>query len=497
MDKTVKINLAGQLFNIDEKAYFELRNYLKEIENNLKNIPGSNEILDDIEARIAEIFQSSKGVTDIITSEDVEAVKNIIGNPEEFLQDDATVKSSRAFYRRRVYRDKSNSILGGVCSGIGAYLNIDPVWIRVLFLIFAFTYAAGLIIYVILWIALPVAVTEIQKRELYGENYYSRLREGSKSHSGELTGALNSFFTVIGTILKICFRVIIAITGVALVVLGFIMLLSFVMIFYFKYPFSFLTGGSDPAIFSISEFLRLVTYPSLALWIMILLSLSVILPLAAVIFWGLKMIFRFSSNAKWISIISLVVWVLSFTALIMILFSQGINFAEKGRVTEKIIVDNDTDTLYIKIEKKLSQLDYIKELSVPGTNYSLFVADRGKRLYGKPEINILPLYDNNMSFSIEKIMFGNSLQDAVKKAESISFGYRYSSDTLYVDQYYEIPEKYKWSGSFLNAHLFLPDSIKVWIDDEAKILFNKCYSVAGKPKGNFFVWDGFKLKLPD
>ncbi|MGQ9621191.1 MAG: PspC domain-containing protein [Bacteroidales bacterium] len=164
MYKTVKINLAGMLFQTDEKAYAILRDYLQSIDNKLKNVPGGNETFIDIEARIAEIFQARKGSTGIINQEDVEAVISIIGRLEEFDHaGDSDRKISHAINRRRLYRDKSNSIIGGVCSGIGVYLNTDPVWLRILFIILIFAYALGFLFYIGLWIALPMGCVNLLK----------------------------------------------------------------------------------------------------------------------------------------------------------------------------------------------------------------------------------------------------------------------------------------------------------------------------------------------
>ncbi len=86
MDKTININLGGTLFQIDEEAYRILRDYLQAIDLKFRNVPGGNETIEDIESRIAEIFQSQKGNAGVITRENVEAMISIIGKPEDFDQ---------------------------------------------------------------------------------------------------------------------------------------------------------------------------------------------------------------------------------------------------------------------------------------------------------------------------------------------------------------------------------------------------------------------------
>lgn len=497
MDKTIKINLAGVLFIIDEKAYAALRDYLQSIDMRLKNVPGGNEIIDDIEARIAEIFQSGKSESDIINTDDVNNVINIIGRPEEFEQEGGTErKSAYRIYRRRLYRDINNPVLGGVCSGIGAYLNIDPVWIRLIFIIFTFAYAAGILIYVILWIALPVAKTEIQKRELYGENYYSKQTGSGSPETAKITGALNSFFLALGRIFRIVAWFFLAIAGAVMVVTGFAMLVAFSLVFYLRYPVSFFHEGAGTGIFSISDFLELAASPAITPWIMVLISFVVILPLLALIYWGLKMIFRFKANELWLSISALVVWVISFTALLMILVSQGIDFAEEGRISEQISPQHTPDTIYIKARNNIAEMKFDKVLTIPGANYSLFLVKDGSILFSKPEIELHNSEEGKFFISVEKTMFGSNKREAVKKAEALIFNYSFSGDTLYVDQYYEIPRGFKWSGSFVETGVYLPENTVIWIDKDAEILFSDEYCEVPDFGGKYWLWDGEKLVSP-
>ena len=86
MDKTININLGGTLFQIDEEAFRILRDYLQAINNRFANVQGGHETIDDIEARIAEIFLSQKGLAGVIIKENVEAMISVIGKPEDFDQ---------------------------------------------------------------------------------------------------------------------------------------------------------------------------------------------------------------------------------------------------------------------------------------------------------------------------------------------------------------------------------------------------------------------------
>ncbi len=177
MKQTYSINLGGMVFNIDDDAYFELKEYLHQIEIHFANAEERREIIADIESRIAELFQEVlKGSKQVIDLGDLRKVKSTLGNPEEIADpENGTSGSSSQRERfgpsgyRRIYRDPDHRVFGGVCGGMGAYWQIDPLIIRIIFLIAFFGFGVGLIIYLILWIVIPEAKTAAQKLEMKGE----------------------------------------------------------------------------------------------------------------------------------------------------------------------------------------------------------------------------------------------------------------------------------------------------------------------------------------
>jgi phage shock protein PspC (stress-responsive transcriptional regulator) len=173
MKKTSTININRLVFTIDEDACEKLENYLYTIENRFTDRDERNDILGDIEARIAEIFQQKlKFNKQVITLEDVNDIIVIIGSPSQFGA--SAQNQGNAFYRtgrgyRRVYRNTDDHVLGGVCSGLAIYWDFDPVILRVIFII-ALLAGFGVLLYIILWIAIPPATTTAQKKEMYGQN---------------------------------------------------------------------------------------------------------------------------------------------------------------------------------------------------------------------------------------------------------------------------------------------------------------------------------------
>ena len=172
MKLTVSINLGGYSFNIDEDAYSELREYLRSLERHFAAEESCSEILSDIETRLAEIFRTKMtNYKQVISIEDVFQTISVMGAPEDISENDKkTTKDKFASPGyHRMYRDIDNRIIGGVCAGIGAYWDIDPVIVRIIFVALMFAGGMGVLIYLILYIALPVARTTAQKIEMRGE----------------------------------------------------------------------------------------------------------------------------------------------------------------------------------------------------------------------------------------------------------------------------------------------------------------------------------------
>ena len=171
MKITVSINLGGYSFNIDEDAYTELKSYLRNLELHFAGEESSSEILSDIETRMAELFRTKiTSYKQVINIDDVSQVISVLGTPEDISDNEgpsARDKFSSPGYHR-MYRDPDHRIIGGVCSGMGAYWDIDPLIIRIIFVALVLAGGIGVLVYLILYIVLPEAKTTAQKIEMKG-----------------------------------------------------------------------------------------------------------------------------------------------------------------------------------------------------------------------------------------------------------------------------------------------------------------------------------------
>lgn len=169
MKRTISVSLGGRTFVLETDAYADLKNYLDQIGRNIRDLNDRQEVLMDIEQRIGEYFWEWRGARGmVIRLEDVQRVKSIIGNGDEPYAESADYNEPRRRQYRKLYRDGQDKVIGGVCSGIAYFFNVSPVLMRILFgicLIFAFS---SFWIYLVLWIALPMARTRRERLEMKG-----------------------------------------------------------------------------------------------------------------------------------------------------------------------------------------------------------------------------------------------------------------------------------------------------------------------------------------
>ena len=173
MKKIININFQGRVVPIEESAYEILKQYVESLRRYFANEEGRDEIINDIESRIAELFfeRLKKGAT-CITDDDVNAVIGSIGRPEDFDPQDTdstagtnnqyqqtysqstqTGNTNANFGRGRLYRNADDKILGGVCSGLANYMGIDPVVMRIIFVVL---FGALFWVYIVLWLIVPL-----------------------------------------------------------------------------------------------------------------------------------------------------------------------------------------------------------------------------------------------------------------------------------------------------------------------------------------------------
>lgn len=251
MKKTFTINLGGIVFHIDEDAYELLDKYLSNLRIHFNKEEGGEEIVQDMELRISELFSERLSETkQVITIKDVEEIIAQMGNPEEF-SDNTTQETNYNEEEdkgiKRLYRNPDDSVIGGVCSGIAAYLDWDVTLVRLGMLVLAFIFPGTILAYIVALIIIPEANTATEKLSMKGmkinvenigktvtdgfekmnnymasekpQNIFQRLGEGIVSVAGFiikciLVIAAILFTPVLFVFLVVCFSLFLAAIGV-------------------------------------------------------------------------------------------------------------------------------------------------------------------------------------------------------------------------------------------------------------------------------------------
>ena len=483
MNKTVNINLGGMFFHIDEDAYQKLTRYFDAIKRSLSNSNGQDEIIKDIEMRIAELVsEKHTNEKQVINITEIDQIIAVMGQPEDYRIDNddeepkkATYASNDNFGRKKLYRDKEGSMIGGVLSGLGYYFGIDKVWLRVFLLIAILFYGTGILAYIILWIVMPEAVTTTEKLEMKGEpitisNIEKKVREEYENLSEKIKGvdydkmgnqvknSANKIGGSFGDFILTILRIFAKFIGIILIITSLSMLVSLLI--------GVFTLGSGAFIeFPWQSFIEAGTF-DYPIWTFGLLMFFVIgIPFFFLLLLGFKLLSSSTSSignpAKYTL---LAIWIISVALAASLGIQQATAFATNGRVVVKENINiMPTDTLQIKFRN--NDL-YTKE----GDFHNSFKIKLD-------EANKQVLYSNNVSIriertdektpylQIEKEAKGKTLTEAKQRAEKINYGYAMVGNQLLLDNYLTTDLSNKFRDQEIELTLYLPKGTLLKPDD--------------------------------
>ncbi|MGL2967035.1 PspC domain-containing protein [Flavobacterium sp. XGLA_31] len=484
MNKTVNINIGGLFFHIDEDAYQKLSRYFEAIKRSLSNSSGKDEIMKDIEMRVAELLtEKQKSDKHVINIKDVDEVIVVMGQPEDYRIDDDGADAPTENYtskRRKLYRDKDRGLIGGVCTGLGHYFGVDSVWIKIIFILLIWAGGTGLIAYLIFWIATPEAVTTSEKLEMTGEpvtisNIEKKVREEFESVSNKFK---NVDYDKMGNQVKTGAEraadnfgdVMIKIFGVFAKVLG-----SFIMIFSAFALLGILIAGiimmfsstmpSNTILNHINTPIGLET-PLWAQGILFIFAFGI--PFFFMLILGLKLLV---TNLRSIGNVAkytlLAVWIIAVGILISLGINEATQLAFDGKTVKKETINlTPKDTLQIKFVNN----DFFSK-NVRNHEDFMFTQDSTKH-----EV----IYSNNVTLEIkgtdkalpylqiEKLAKGKSYSEANTRAEKIKYGYKIIGNQLILDNYLltEIASKYR--DQHVELFLYLPKGTLFKVDESVQ-----------------------------
>ena len=367
MKKNITINLCGRLFQIDEDAYELLQQYIESLRQSFGHEEGGDEIVNDIEARIAELFSelNQQGI-EAITIEHVKDIITRIGKPEELTGEEEKQENSGHKYDsfrsaaqgfrdnvrartagKRLYRNPNDKMVAGVLSGIAAYTGSDVTWWRIgyamlilasnfLFPLFGIWFTFGfflhvnlafIIFYFVLAIAIPVAdtpkqVLQMEGKEVTPQNLADVVVE-DKQPAQHRRGCLGSFFSVIISIFMGIFVGLAAIVGLVLLVCLLLIIVSLVVVFTvpsvrMSLPFDF-------------EDLHLAELMSVHPWIVIVFIVGLLLALCIPLYAIAHMLFSRAGKVQPMGIGQRILWIVLWVASLCCLFPALIWIQEQEK----------------------------------------------------------------------------------------------------------------------------------------------------------------------
>ncbi|MDT0678356.1 PspC domain-containing protein [Autumnicola musiva] len=486
MNKTVNINLAGVFFHIDEDAYAKLQHYLEAIKRSLTNTKGSEEIIADIEARIAELFtEKIKDKRQVVSLKEVEEVIVIMGQPEDYMVDEEIFEDEPAYEGtthktsgRKLFRDTRHSYVGGVSSGLEHYLEIDAVWIRLLWILLTFlTSGAFILIYIALWIFVPEAKTTADFLAMQGEevtisNIEKKIREGFDNVSGRVkdvdyqkysqrarSGA-SSAGSAIGNIIKVLLNVFVKFIGILLILIaGAILIGLFIGLFtvgifgiietpWIDYVEMAVSGGPFWLISILTFFFTAIPF-----FFLFILGLKILVP-------NLKSI---GTTAKYVL---LGLWIISLIGLGIIGIQQATYRAFDGEtvITQSLNL-SPQDTLYVTMENA----NNFSSSFYRGGDFKIRHDENGRKMLFSDRVwlTFKSTRDSLASAEIVKKAEGSDFEDANRRAQSINYELNLQGKELRLDSYLTSDMENKFRDQEVEITLYVPEGTTMHVDASA------------------------------
>ena len=333
MKQVEKVSIGGYAFTLDNEAAVAADAYLKEMGAYYSN----PEITEGIEERMAELLRERVADGGVVSKKVLDDVIAILGRPERIAEDQPDTDAAPEKPARKLYRDMQNARVAGVCSGLGAYFNFDPIILRIAFAVltvigcFGFIDSNGAIvltiplIYVILWICIPPARTAQQRWALRGDDGTAEgVRRNVENAAGEMGAALRQVgnspaWGRLGRILEVIVGLILLVTAVAGLFAGALAALG--------WEWLGLGGILSEGLMDIMEEYPQAAVVTNTMWVKILAAAVYSLPFIGMLYGSIMMLFRIKSPSWHPGLIIFVLWLIALVALVVLvlacMFSAG------------------------------------------------------------------------------------------------------------------------------------------------------------------------------
>ncbi len=531
MNKTVTINLSGIVFHIDENAFQKLQSYLNTIRGFFSESEGRDEIMADIENRIAEMLSGK--ITDqkqVVQINDIDYIISIMGKPEEFADEKTdneettnkkTTNQSTHTQRKRIFRDSDNKILGGVCSGISNYFNIDPLWLRLILALMLCLAGTGFLLYIILWIVIPEAKTAAEKLEMNGEdvnysNIGKKVEEEMKSFGKKMEswgeevkngksvsnfGAfLHKFFDLIGTIIIGFLKVFSKLVGIFLIIIGIIFIIAML---------SSIVGGTK--IIHINNFYysasglidNLFANENHILIATLALILLIGIPILMLVYRGFKLLLGVRGKNKLVSIFAGILWATGLVLFVMSAMNIYTQFVEDATTKQSYqISKTHSDTLYLRVKKVNEWNNYFepsrKHEFINFKKHLLVSSDSANIYFGFPTLDIVRGESDSIEVVVYNNAYGSNKKEAIHLSHTINYELFQKDSLIELMPYFSIPRGEKWRNQNVHVEIRLPKGKIIYLSKSMRHLIsdikNETDTYDGDMVGRHWIMGDEELK---
>lgn len=493
MNKTIIININGIVFHIEEDAYEVLRSYMIDVKRHFAYTEDSKEIVDDIENRIAEMFNERvvAGKKEVITMQDVDEVCAQMGKVSDFdtnVEDNSYEQEQGSFYNatysstRKLFRDADDKVFGGVCAGLGHYLDIEALWVRLaMVLLFVFA-GTGLLIYAILWIVVPRAKTRADRMAMKGEapnlqNFKRNFDEEMEGLRGNFTMAgesikpglnkagevLENVIHVLGKVFVVFLKVIgaLVIFSLCFALLGLLIGVIFMIPGWGNDGIGGLYGTDFPLYIIPDEYKTIVV---------VSLFFSIAIPLFWLILLAIRILFNRSVIGSYVTFSLLLVWLIAVGTVSYHAIRTAEDFGEDATLVQELTltpqkqyyIDVDDVNMIRKIDSGNHSLDSIGQII-------RFNQRRGKfKKNHSVNINILKAEENSEAKLIKEFRAnGRTFDVAARRAERIKYGVQQQEQHLVFDSHSIIPNGELMRDQRVNVKMIIPVGTRLFISEES------------------------------
>lgn len=494
MNKTVNINLANTFFHIDEEAYTKLRRYLEAIKRSFSGTTGSDEIIADIETRVAELFsEKMEHERQVITQKEVDAVIEVMGQPEDYMVDEdifEDVPRSKSTSEKRkvkkLYRDVDHKYIGGVCAGLEYYLGFDALWIRLIFILLAIFSGFGLVAYILLWILVPEAGTTSQKLDMTGEpinisNIERKVKEGFDDVAdkvknvdydkvgNKVKSSSKTFFDTVGDIIMFFFKVFGKFIGILLIIIG-----ASTLIGLFIAMFS--VGVIDAVHFPGLDLYEIVNTSGAPVWLVsLLLFFAIGIPFFFLLYLGLKILVKNLKSIGNIAKFSLLgLWLISIGTLIVFGVRQAAEFSTVGSTTinDELTYDSTNDTIQIRMNE--TRYDYdLENIHFGRMRLSYDENDSPILISDDVRFNVKKSEDSVLRIRVRKDSHGRTFKQARERAAQVNYNYALSGNEVLLDKYLTTATSNKARQQEVRSTIYIPAGKVISFDRSTRHHINR------------------------